>query len=205
MRYITGSRMFRLGEAMSILARRHARAVRKLAGLHAREQIEIFFDRTIAIRAFLARLGQRAAIFADFVGAQVIHVSFAGLDQLHRPVIQLLEIIGGVVKAFPLEAEPLHVGHDGLDVLGLFLFRIGVVEAQVGAAAKFVCQAEVQADGLGMADVQISVRLGRKARPHAAVVLAGLQVFNNGVANKVGRTRRLGGWRSLPVWNSMWS
>ncbi len=46
-----------------------ARAIGKLAGLHAREQIEILFDAAVAVGALLAGLGERAAILADFVGA----------------------------------------------------------------------------------------------------------------------------------------
>ena len=44
------------------LGAQRARAVRKLARLHAREQVEVLFDGAIAVRALLAGLGQRAAI-----------------------------------------------------------------------------------------------------------------------------------------------
>ena len=50
------------------LGAQHARAVGKLAGAHALEQVEILFDRAIAIGAVLAGLGQRAAILANFFG-----------------------------------------------------------------------------------------------------------------------------------------
>ena len=65
------------------------------------------------------------------------------------------------------------------------LLGIGVVEAQVGLAAELGGQAEVEADGLGVADVQIAVRLGRKARVHAALVLVGLQVVEDDVADEI--------------------
>ena len=55
-------------------------------------------------------------------------------------------------------------------------------------AAEFVRETEVQADRLGMTDVQVSVGLGRKARLHAALVLVGLQVFKNDVADEIRRT-----------------
>jgi hypothetical protein len=32
-------------------------------------------------------------MFADFFRAQIVDVSLTGLDQLHRPVMELLEII----------------------------------------------------------------------------------------------------------------
>ena len=68
----------------------------------------------------------------------------------------------------PVEAEPAHVALDGVDVLLLLLGRIGVVEAQVAAAAELLRDAEVEADRLGVADVQIAVGLGRKARDDAS-------------------------------------
>ena len=52
-------------------------------------------------------------------------------------------------------------------------------------SAKFVGQAEVDADRFGMADVQIAVGLGRKARLHAAIVLIGLEILQNDIADKV--------------------
>src|SRR5207253_10726277 len=78
-----------------------------------------------------------------------------------------------------------HVLHDGVDVFGLFLLRIRVIEAQVGLAAKLVCQSEVQADGFGVSDMQVAVRLGRKTSLHPPAVLVGLQVFQNDVANEI--------------------
>ncbi len=52
------------------LGAQDARPIRELAVLHTHEQVEVFLDRAIAIRAVLARLGQRAAMIADLVGAQ---------------------------------------------------------------------------------------------------------------------------------------
>jgi hypothetical protein len=62
----------------------------------------------------------------------------------------------------PVEAEPADVGLDCVDVLLLLLDWIGVVEAQVAAATELGGDAEVQADRLGMADMQVAVRLGRE-------------------------------------------
>ena len=51
-------------------------------------------------------------------------------------------------------------------------------------------ESEIQMDGFGVADVQISVGLGREARMHAAPVFIGLQVFTNDVTDEIGRSRR---------------
>ncbi len=58
---------------------------------------------------------------------------------------------------------------DGIDILLLFLLRIGIVEAQVGLAAELVREPEVDADRLGVADMQIAVGLGGKAGLHDRV------------------------------------
>jgi hypothetical protein len=60
----------------------------------------------------------------------------------------------------PVIAQPADVFLDGVDIFLLFLDRIGVVEAQVAAAAEFLGDAEVQPDRLGVADMQVAVRLG---------------------------------------------
>jgi hypothetical protein len=44
----------------------------------------------------------------------------------------------------PVETQPAHVFLDRLDVLGIFLGRIGVVEAQVAQAAEIRGDAEVE-------------------------------------------------------------
>ena len=54
-----------------------ARAVGKFAGLHALEQVEVLFDGAVAIGAVLARLGQRAAVLAHFLGGQIADVGLA--------------------------------------------------------------------------------------------------------------------------------
>ena len=102
-------------------------------------------------------------MLADLVGGEVVDVGFAGLDELEGPLVELAEVVGGVAEAVPVEAEPADVFLDGVDVLLLFFFGIGVVEAQVGFAAELVGEAEVEADGLGVADVEIAVGLGWKA------------------------------------------
>ena len=121
-----------------------------------------------AIRAFAPGLGERAAILAHLIGRQAVHVGLPGRDQLLRPLVELLEIVGRVVQVLaPVEAEPPDVAHDLVGVLLRLLHRIRVVEAQVAAAAELLRDAEVDADGLGVADVQAAVRLRWKARDDA--------------------------------------
>jgi hypothetical protein len=79
---------------------------------------------------------------------------------------------------------------DGLDVLLLFLGGVGVVVAQVALAAEFLGDAEVEADGLGVADVEVAVGLGREARDDPPAVFPAALVFGDDGANEIGRS----GW-----------
>ena len=72
------------------------RAIGKLAGSHPLEQIQVFLHAAVAIGTVAARLGQRPAIVAGSVGRQIADVGFAVPDQLDRPLVQLLKVVGGV-------------------------------------------------------------------------------------------------------------
>ncbi len=184
---MTGSRRLRLGEAMSILARRTRVPSGNSPFLMRSKRSRFSVDAAVAVGAVFAGLGEGAAILANLLGGEVIDVCLAGLDKLHRPCEELIEVVGGVTETIPLEAKPAHIFLDGVHVLLLFLLGIGVVKAQVGEAAELVGQSEVEADGLGVADVQVSVGLRRKARLNDGVAeLPGLQILDEDVANEVG-------------------
>ena len=147
----------------------HARPVRKLARAHAPEQVQILLHATAPPRALPARLGERAPEGPDLVGGEVVHIGFAPADELLGVVVQALEIVRGVkLPVIPAAAEPGHILADGGHILGLFLDGIGVVKAQIAPAAEFSRHAKVQADGLGMAEMEIAVGLRRKAGMHLA-------------------------------------
>ena len=57
MRYITGSRIFRFGEAMSILARSTREPSGNSPAFMRVKEVEILFDGAVAIGRVLARLG----------------------------------------------------------------------------------------------------------------------------------------------------
>ena len=142
--------------------------------------------RAIAIGALPARLGQRAAILAHLVAVEVADVRLALADQLDRPLVHLPEVVGAVKEpVIPLAAEPANVLDDGIDVFLLLLLRVGVVEAQVELAAELRGDAVVQADALGVADVQVAVRLRREPRRHASAPLAGLKIVRHHLPDEV--------------------
>ncbi len=168
------------------LGAQRAGAVGELAAPHAGEQVEVLLDAALAERAVLARFGQAAAVGAHLLGIEVANEGLAGLDQMNRPLVQLIEIVGGIVLLTgPLEAQPLDVGLDRIDVLLVFLGGVGVVKAQVALAAELLGQAEVQADRLGVTDMQVTVGLRREARDDLGV-LAGFQISLNDRAQEIG-------------------
>ena len=91
----------------------HVAALREFARAHVLEQLQIMVHRAFAIGAFTARLGERATMRANFVSAQAVHISFPGTNQLQRELIQVFEIIGGVVQVTaPVKTEPAHIRDD---------------------------------------------------------------------------------------------
>src|SRR5262249_17440657 len=170
------------------LRAQRARSVGKLARAHASEKIEIFRARTVAVRAVSPWLRERAAIFADLVRAQVADESLLLFDELLGEFVEAVEIIRRVELAVvPIEAEPAHVGAYGLDVLDILFARIGVVEAEVGQTAELRGDAEVEAYRLRVPDMEIAVRLRRKARVHSAAVFVLRAVLHDDVADEMGR------------------
>jgi hypothetical protein len=80
----------------------------------------------------------------------------------------------------------MDIGHDRIHEFGLFLFRIGVVHPHVADAAEFVGDPKVEADRLGVADVQITVRLRREAGVDFRV-LSAPHIFCDDIADEIGR------------------
>src|SRR5690606_12625660 len=137
-----------------------------------------------------AGLGERAPRGADLFGALFINVGVTGLYESLGKLIHVLKVVAGEVQVFffavmPVETQPLHHVDDGFDVFGFFLFGIGVVETQVTGALIVACEPEVQADALGVADVQVAIGLRRKAGAHARRV-------GRSVTLDVGRARASG-------------
>ena len=103
---------------------------------------------------------------------------------MDREPVQLIEVIRGMKQVVPFETQPADVFHDGQHEVLVFLQRVGVVEPQVGAAAELPGDAEIQADRLGVPDMQVAVGFGWKAG-HDLLVLAGLQVLDDDVPDEV--------------------
>lgn len=157
----------------------HLRAVGELAALHPLEEVEVLLHRAVAPRRRGARYGDRAAVLANLLLGLVVDVGQPLLDEEDGPLVELVEVVRRVALQRPVEAEPVDVALDGVDILDILLDGVRVVEAQVALAAVFLCQAEVDADALGVADVQIAVRLGREAGLNLLHAAVGQRFFDN--------------------------
>ncbi len=123
---------------------------------------------------------------ADLVGRQVADIGFPVLDQLQGPITELLKIIRSKILVLaPIKPEPVQVALDRFDVLDLFLGRVGIVKPQVTTTAELAGDPEVETDGLGVADVQVAVRLRREAGHELSVPLAGGAVGADDLADKI--------------------
>ncbi len=144
----------------------HAGTVLELAGLHPPKEAEVLPDRPVAPRGLHPRRREGSPGLPYLLGRLVVHVGLARLDQLDGPVVELVKVVGREAELVPCEAEPGHVPLNGLHVLRLLFCRVRVVEAEVALPAELLRQAEVQTDGFGMADMEVSVRLRRKTGVH---------------------------------------
>ena len=155
------------------------RAVRHFAAVHFFEQAQVFFNGTIAVRAFFPFFGRRAFLARDFFRALLVHVCLPVLYQLDCQVPKLLEIIRSVIYVSPLESEPVYVFLYGIDILDIFLCRIGVVKTEIAHAAEFFRRSEIHTHGLCMSDMQITVRLGRETGLQPSVVRSFRQILGD--------------------------
>ncbi len=158
------------------LGAEHLLAVGVLAVTHFTEDTQVLFGGAVPPGALLAGSFHCAAPCADFLLCLVVNVCKAALYQLFGPFVELVEVVGCVKLLLPLEAEPLDVFFDGVDIFGIFFGGVGIVVAEIGLAAIFLCESEVYAEAFGVPQMQIAVRLRREAGKYA-VYLAGLQVI----------------------------
>ncbi len=142
---------------------KYARTVGEFARAHAGKQIQALVDGAIAVGTVGARFRQRSPVFADFARREIVDVGVAVADQVPAPLVQAFEVVRREIEMFaPVESQPADVFLNAVDVFVLFLGGVGVVESHMAAAAEAPPHAEIQADGLGVADMEISVGLRRK-------------------------------------------
>ena len=131
------------------------------------------------------------------LGCEIADVGLAELDELDGVVVELLEIVGGVEDGGrkdmirPALDEPPHILLNGIDVLDLLARGVGIIHAQVAEAGELPGDAEVEANGLAMPDVQVAVGFGRKPGDDS-LVSSGGDIRGDDVADEI-RGIRFGG------------
>ena len=103
-------------------------SVRIHAGLHLPENAEVLLHAPVPVRALRSRLVHRAAACADFLLSLVIDVCQALADHFLGPFVKLVEVVGSIFLLVPLESEPLDILLDRVDIFGILLGRVGVIE-----------------------------------------------------------------------------
>ena len=163
----------------------HAGAFVKFAGAHTGKQIEVFSHAALTERAIFTRLSQSATVFARLIRTQIAHIGFALFNQVYRPGMQLVEVIGGIAHlSGPLKTQPANIIFDGVDVFLILFFRVGVIETQIADTAELLRNTKVQANGLSMTNMQITIWLRREAGNHRRYATS-IQVILNDLGNKV--------------------
>ena len=162
------------------LGAKHHATFGVLAVTHFAEETQIFLDGAIAIGRIAAGLVQSAAIGLHFFGRLFVHVGVTGLHQVLGKFIHVFEVRAREVEVrflfvHPIKAQPTDAVENAVDVLLVFLHRIGIVKAHVAIAAVVAGETKIQADALGMPNVQIAVRFRRETRADLDVI--GLSLF----------------------------
>ena len=165
-----------------------------MAVAHFAKARQVFVGRAAAKRAVGAGGVEVTPVGAHGVGALLVDIGQARDDQRLGGAVHEVEVVARVVQVgahgrrmqrirrFPAEAQPRHRIEDGIDVFLLFLFGVGVIEAHVAHAAVIARQPEVQADALGVADVQVAIGFGRKPRADASRIHR-----SHGVVSRIAR------------------
>ena len=163
----------------------------ELARAHPAEEVEILLHAAAAVGGLLSRSPGVALVLLPLLLRDVADVGFAPFYQFFGALVHAFEVVAGEIDAlFGIETQPLHVFDDGVDVFVGLLGGIRVVHAQIADAAELSGDAEVQADGLGVTDVQIAVGFRREPRHHPAAVLAGLDLFRHDRPDEIQRRLR---------------
>ena len=183
---MTGSRKLILGEAMSIFARRVRLPSGNSPARMRSKQIEILLDGTVSVGTVLARLGQRAAVFADLVGIEIADKGIAAFNQLNRELIELLKIVRGVELRSP-QSNPSQRTSSLIESTYSTSSLLGLVSSKrkIALAFEFGRQAKIEADRFCVSDVQIAIRLRRKPSLHPTVILALLDILSDNIADEM--------------------
>ena len=136
-----------------------------------------------------------APVFLELLRGKLADIGEAFPDQAHRLAVILLKVVRAVEEAVaPVEAQPVDVPLDGVHELHILLGGVGVVHPEVAEAAELLRRAEVDGQGLAVADVQVAVGLRREAGVdgHALELSAGGDILRDKRVDEVAALAALG-------------
>ena len=91
----------------------------------------------------------------------------------------------------PVKAQPAYVIKNGLDIFLILIDRVCVIKTHEAVPGEFLHQAKIQKNRLGVPDVEIAIGFRRKSSDDL-LVLAGLEVFLDDIADEVSGADRFG-------------
>ena len=168
----------------------HVFPVTELPGTHPAKELEVLGDRPIPEGAFGPCDRDGPPSRTDRFLRLGVHVRPSLVDQEFGVLVHPVEVVRSVVEVLtPVEAQPLHIGTNGLHVLVLLGGRVRIVEAEVAASAKLVGDPEVEEDGLGVANVQEAVGFRGETGDYPAAMPPGRDVCVDNLAYEVAPLR----------------
>ena len=176
--------------------------VGKLPGAHTLEQIQTLLHRTIPVGGYGGHTNV-APIGLEFLRSQLAHIGQTFFDEQHRLAVVLLKVVAAIEETVaPVKTQPVDILLDGLHELLILLGGVGVVHAQIAETAELFRGAEIDTQGLTVADVQVAVGLRRETGVdrHPLVLAPGRKILRDEIVNKVAALaalRLLGGDRDL--------
>ena len=150
-----------------------------LAAVHILEELQILLHGTVTIGTVGTRTRGGSLLLGNHLSTLLVNISATLLDQPYGKVPKLLEIVAGVIDIGPLKTEPFDIVLDALDIFCIFLNGVGVIETEVTLTTVFLGQTEVNGDGFGVTDMQITVWLWWKTGLHPSTILAFCQIVNH--------------------------
>ena len=162
-------------------------AIGKLAGPHPLKEVEALGGGSLAVGTRLAGGGDAATVFPHFIKAQIVHVGIAGFDKLAGPVKELFKVITRKTDLCPFKTKPANIVLNRLHKLLALLLGVGVVKTQVAKPLEFTGDLKIQANRLGVPDLQVAVRFRRETCLHPPIMFPGGYVGSHHLANEINR------------------
>lgn len=159
---------------------------------HGLEALQVFFRGAVAVGGFLAGHVYVAALGAYFLHGLFVHVGQPLVDEGDGTFVEEVEHVAGEEEVVPpVESQPVDILLDAVHVFLVFLAGVGVIKAQMAArAGEFLGYTEVEANGFGVSDMEITVGFRGEAGDRS-LMLAGGKVIRNHIADEISAFGRL--------------